>query len=260
MYSLALDESGTHLGAPVVVVAGIAVHEDDLKSLEALVDMVLTRHLKPLGLNAFEYEAHAYELKTPTGRPGTPWGNVDADVRLAIYDDLYVEIANYETPRPSHPVRVIAAVIDQRNKTPKKAEKAAYDFVFKRFTEILNLVETATGTTERGLIIHDRRDGYDLPLQQRVATSQRLTGAYGNLLHVPVFTDSRTSRLVQIADLVAYSMWRCYSAADDAKASSIMHLAGTGSAGEIQDVLHQCPEFRHQKCACLPCTSRYLQS
>ena len=56
MYSLALDESGTHQDAPVVVVGGIALHETDIDRLEKVVESVLSTHLVPLGLAVHEFE------------------------------------------------------------------------------------------------------------------------------------------------------------------------------------------------------------
>lgn len=53
---------------------------------------------------------------------------------------------------------------------------------------------------------------------QKLATDFKVTGhSFGqvrNLAEVPVFIDSRASRLVQLADLIAYATFRKYEAND----------------------------------------------
>ncbi len=50
VYLLALDESGTHGTAPVLVVAGLAAHELDIRRLHASLDAVMVKHLSPVPL------------------------------------------------------------------------------------------------------------------------------------------------------------------------------------------------------------------
>ena len=54
---------------------------------------------------------------------------------------------------------------------------------------------------------------------QRLATDFRVIGhSWGllrNLAEVPLFIDSRASRLIQLADLVAYAIFRKFEANDD---------------------------------------------
>ncbi len=58
---------------------------------------------------------------------------------------------------------------------------------------------------------------YEQPLQG-LARDFRINGTrWGhlrNLAEVPLFVDSRASRLVQLADLVAFAMWRQYEHMD----------------------------------------------
>lgn len=268
MYSLVLDESGTHAGAPVLLVAGIAIHESDVRQLEDAIHDVLARHLTPLGLDPYEYEAHANELKTPYGarqrpdgrmRPASPWLNIDSKVRLAVLDDVYDTIANWQPASEHFPTRIFGAVIDRRNKTQTKAERHAYENVLHRFDELLTAVSTSTGTEQRGIVLHDRRDGYDRTIQELAAKMQRSTGAtkIERLVHVPVFADSRVSRLIQVADFISYALWRNYNNAEDEKLTPLWVHVERGSNGELVGVVHKCPEFGNKTCKCEPCTSRY---
>jgi len=72
------------------------------------------------------------------------------------------------------------------------------------------------GNTQRGLIILDKST-YETTIQN-LATDFRTIGhtwdVLRNLSEVPLFLDSRASRLIQLADLVAYAAFREYEHAD----------------------------------------------
>lgn len=48
-------------------------------------------------------------------------------------------------------------------------------------------------------------------------------GKTSNYAEVPVFLDSKASRLIQLADLVAYAIFRKYEACDDSFFNEIRH-------------------------------------
>lgn len=268
MYSLVLDESGTHAGAPVLLVAGLAIHESDVRQLEENIHQVLDGLLRPLGLDPYDYEAHAGELKTPNHarrrpdgrmRPASPWVTIDSAVRLKVLDEVYEVISTWRPASEEFPTRMFGAVIDRRNKSQPKAERQAYEHVLHRFDEMLAIVSAASGVEQRGIVLHDRRDGYDKTVQDLAAKWQRATGPskIDRLVHVPVFADSRVSRLIQAADFISYALWRYYNNTEDAKLTPLWQLAGRGESGELVDVVHKCPEFGSKTCQCEPCTSRY---
>lgn len=58
MYLLYLDESGTHDGSPVFVLAGLAVHEQDVYHLQKKLVGMLGRRLSK-GLEVADFELHA---------------------------------------------------------------------------------------------------------------------------------------------------------------------------------------------------------
>lgn len=66
--------------------------------------------------------------------------------------------------------------------------------------------------TNGGLVIHDRRV-VEQDIQVQTQKWRRASGRIGRLTHladVPLFADSRATRLIQTADLICYSLWRCY--------------------------------------------------
>lgn len=269
MYSLVLDESGTHAGAPVLLVAGVAVHETDVRQLEADIHAVLDHHLTPLGQDPYEFEAHAADLKTPARprprgggrgvRPGSPWLGISSQVRLDVLNDVYDAVSNFKAASEDFPCRIFGAVIDRRNKTQTKAERMAYEHVLHRFDEMLTEVSDSSGVEQRGIVLHDRRDGYDRTVQDLTAKWQRATGSsrIDRLVHVPVFADSRASRLIQAADFISYALWRHYNNGETEHIDLLWPLVGRGENNELAGVLHRCPEFAGKACTCEPCKSRY---
>ncbi len=69
---------------------------------------------------------------------------------------------------------------------------------------------TRNNDRQRGLIIFDKAS-YETPLQSlasRFRSTGHRFGKVRNLSEVPLFLDSRASRLVQLADLIAYAIFR----------------------------------------------------
>lgn len=271
MYLLALDESGTHNGSPVVLIGGLAVHEADVRRLERDLHDVLTTHLVPLNLDPWRHELHAKELKTPSkakpagnGYPATrdsEWLSVPSATRLAILADAYAVIRDHRSADPTYPLRVFAGVVDRRHKQFKTAEKYAYDHVLHRFDETLRGFGDAP--RQRGLVLHDRRDSiykstrHEPLIQDWTALWQRSGPRLEAIVQVPYFTDSRASRLIQAADFVSYALWRQYSQEDDTYIADLWQHVDVGRKGELSGVIHLTPDFG--RCPCKPCVSRTTQ-
>lgn len=252
----------------MLLLAGLAVHEADVRQLEQALHGVLTQHLTPLGLDADQYELHAKELKTPSrGRPARPpypatqpseWLGVAAAVRLAILADVYTAITTLTPTDPAYPPRIFGAVIDRshpRYGPVKAADAYAYEHVLHRFDEMLGRLNAAAATHQRGVIIHDRRQQHERRIQEQTRIWQRRGAGLGSLLQVPLFIDSRASRLIQAADLVAYALWRHYQpTSDQAHSTELWPLVDTNDRGELSGLIHITAKFR--QCPCPPCVSR----
>jgi hypothetical protein len=81
---------------------------------------------------------------------------------------------------------------------------------------------------------------------------ERVGGALQNLAEVPMFVDSRASRLVQLADLVAYAMWRKYEYQDGRFFDPIIPYFDQ-EGGVIHGLLHIKPKTL--PCYCPACMS-----
>ena len=76
-------------------------------------------------------------------------------------------------------------------------------------------------------------------------------GVTRNLVDVPLFVDSRATRIIQYADLVAYAMWRKFEKGDD---EFFNVIAGDfDSEGRVVHGLHHFKNFS-DSCDCPACT------
>jgi hypothetical protein len=113
----------------------------------------------------------------------------------------------------------------------------------------------------RGMIVLDE-SAYETTLQ-RLATQFRSVGTrWGvlrNLAEVPLFVDSRSSRIIQLADHVAYAVFRAYEADDLTYLMPILHeFHADQQSGRIHGLVHK--QALNPRCMCHACLSRRLTS
>lgn len=116
------------------------------------------------------------------------------------------------------------------------------------------------GVFNEGLVIHDRRV-VERDIQRWTANWRVAAGNLHKLKHladVPLFSDSKASRLIQAADLVSYSVFQYYASESEKKADRINQLwerfdhAGPTTHGFV----HYSPDFGEGSCWCRPCQER----
>ena len=87
-------------------------------------------------------------------------------------------------------------------------ERFAYEVLPNKFDVMLKRIRSRSESHDRGLVIHDRRVVAERDIQDWTREWQKAAGSIGqlrNLADVPLFADSRASRLIQAADLVSYA-------------------------------------------------------
>jgi hypothetical protein len=95
-------------------------------------------------------------------------------------------------------------------------ERFAYEVMLNKFDVMLKRLRSAGSSLNRGLVIHDRRVVAERDIQEWTRDWQKAAGTIGqlrNMADVPLFADSRASRLIQAADLVSYALYRHYDPA-----------------------------------------------
>jgi uncharacterized protein DUF3800 len=259
MYLLFLDESGTHSQSPALVLGGLAVHEHDAWRLQRRLEKRLARNL-PAGSDLGLFELHASEMKSPIKPKGakiSPWAQIPVKVRMETLEATYRSLATYEAASAECPVVLFGAVVDARY---KDLEQRAYEELLHRFDEMLTRRDHAGSSQQRGVVIHDERVLVEKDLQSWTDQWRKAAGRIGKLTHfadVPLFADSRASRLIQAADFVAWALWRYYGlpVADERWIKHLWPLFERDN-GIMHGLVHVIPGFKSGVCSCRPCVSR----
>jgi hypothetical protein len=259
VYLLYLDESGTHGGSPAFILAGLALHEQDAWYLQQKLNGVLARKL-PKGVKPHDLELHAAEIKSPVRivkgvKKVSPWAQVPYGTRLDIMEATVRAIRNYRCRDAELPYALFGAVIDR---SYKDREERAYEEVLHKFDEMLTRQGHSSGKHERGIVIHDRRV-IERDVQSWVATWRHVAGRIGKLTHftdVPLFADSRASRLIQAADFVSWGLWRYYGPTQEETWIKSLWSQFDRADGKMHGLIHVVPGFNQGACTCPPCASR----
>jgi len=114
------------------------------------------------------------------------------------------------------------------------------------------------GDQQRGMIILDKttRETSLQKLSREFRKAGTRWGSLKNIADTPFFVDSRASRLVQIADHVAYSVFRRYNSGD-AQYIDIIANRFDEADGIIHGLSHK--HNSRDTCTCPGCLSRRLE-
>jgi hypothetical protein len=209
MYLLYLDDSGSvnDFNSKFLVLAGIAVFERQTHWLESHVNKIAAR-FNPTHPEAIELHA------SPMRGAKDGWQHFSPQDRVqAVVDTL-----NLLSSTQSN-VRVFAAVIEKSQIQLDQVVPHAFEKLADSFDSYLAaLYKKSNGKNpQRGLVIFDKStfeqtiQGLSYVFKHHGHTNGHLR----NFAEVPLFLDSKASRLIQIADMVAYWIYRRYEALDD---------------------------------------------
>ncbi|MGL4175166.1 MAG: DUF3800 domain-containing protein [Dermatophilaceae bacterium] len=269
MYLLFVDESGTHAGSHAFVLGALAIHEDDAPRLQRQLDELVIAHLDRLPVNLEEYELHAGEMRnakkpkdSSTGRVSI-WATTPRTERLSLLTAAYELVRDFDPVDAAQSLALFGVVVDPRfhsNESPLERERFAYEVLLNKFDLMLKKLRTRADRPNRGLVIHDRRVVAEQDIQAWTTEWRAAAGKVGqlrNLADVPLFTDSRATRLLQVADLISYALYRGYNPA--APDDQYLHLIWDRfhrADGKLHGCVHFNPQFGSGTCACDACTSR----
>ncbi|MGH3684608.1 MAG: DUF3800 domain-containing protein [Pseudonocardiaceae bacterium] len=141
-------------------------------------------------------------------------------------------------------------------------ERFAYEVLLNKFDVMLKRRRVKDHLPNRGLVIHDRRVVAEHDIQQWTSEWRVAAGTVGkvrNLADVPLFTDSRATRLLQIADLVSYALYRRYNSTttDSAYLNRIWSRFDDDN-GVVHGCVHYTPSYGSGACECIPCYDRLI--
>jgi hypothetical protein len=202
MHLLYLDESGNHSDARWFVLAGLSVPERQTHWIETSLNQIAMQFGPD---DPLQVELHGNPMHKGNGR----WRKVERIVReQAIVQALRDGVQT----RMHYGVRLFAAVIDREKLNAGEAPiDIAFEQIASRFDHLLTRLNQRRGRShERGLILCDKAS-HESTLQavaRRFKYEGHQWGKTRNYAEVPVFLNSESSRLIQLADLVAYALYQ----------------------------------------------------
>lgn len=184
-------------------------------------------------------------------------------MRLELLDDAYRTIAEFKPQNPLCPPTFFGVVLDagfHSSWTQVEREQFAYEVLLNKFDVMLENLRVEHGLPNKGLVIHDRRTVAERDVQTWTAEWRIAAGRVGqvrNLADIPLFADSRASRLLQVADLVAYCLYRRYDPTKfETKHFSVLWKSFEEGSRELHGCVHYTPSYGSGCCICEPCTAR----
>lgn len=204
MYLLYADESGTPGGGDqeYFVLAGVTVFERQAHWLSLELDKIASK-FDPQDPDALEL--HGSPIFAGRG----VWRKIAKNDRIqCIKDALSLIDGNH--------YRILASVVRKSSISPDDPVRTTFQQLSVRFDHFLARQYTHYKDPQRGLIIFDK-SSKEAPIQA-LATEFKIDGhEWGklrNMADVPVFVDSKATRLIQLADLVAYAIYRKHEKGD----------------------------------------------
>jgi hypothetical protein len=204
MYMLYIDDSGSpaNQNDKYCVLAGFVTREDQNYWIQQSIDRLVIDHT-----GTFERELHGSPLRSGRGE----WHQVPKAKREA----LFMATLNYIASNYPRQFILFGAVI--KNQGDNVSENL-FTQITSRFDKFLKRKFTKHNEPARGIAIFDK-----MKLEQQFQVWSRIYQKTGNrwgetldnFSEVPLFLDSNMSRSIQIADIVAYSIFRKYEHNDD---------------------------------------------
>lgn len=211
MYLLYLDDSGSagNLNEDYLVLGGITLFERQFHFVNRELDN-LAAAINEESPDSIEFHASAIF----SGR-NYPWSSMDKARRRKVISDV-LNVLKY-----SHDsARAFACAVHKPSFPNSDPMEIAFEDLIKRFDMFLKRIYATERDLERksqrGLIILDK-SSYETSLQKLSLDFKSLGTRWGtirNIVDVPMFVDSAPSRLVQLADHVAYAVYRRYESGD----------------------------------------------
>jgi len=249
MHVLYVDDSGSvsDSSQTYFVLGAVSVYERGIYHLiKAADDCVDTFGFA----DSDEVELHGTDMY---GGRGRPWSSIkERSKREAL---IHCSIATLTQRNPS--VTLFAVAVHKAGVSPRDPIEVAFEELCNRFNLFLQRMQNRFGGKPRGLIVMDECR-HEQPLQA-LARSFRINGGkwgqFRHLAEVPLFVDSRATRLIQLADIIAWSTFRRYEFSDGRFFDPMIPSFDT-DGGVIHGLYHVRGNTISTPCHCPACMSR----
>lgn len=243
MHLLYLDDSGsvTNPADRHIVLAGLAVFERRPHWMSAKLDVIASR-LWPDDPASLEFRASDIF----SGRKH--WRGVPKQSRTGAFSEALTIFGD------SRFVRLFGVAVHKAAVSPEDPMERAFEYICNRFDRFLGRLHQQDDT-QRGLIVLDK-SSYETSLQglaRNFRTSGRRWGQLYNLAEVPLFVDSKATRMIQYADMIAYALRRYYENGQSQYFDLISHRFDA-EGGVLHGLIHVVDP--QANCNCFACSRR----
>lgn len=193
-----------------------------------------------------DVEFHAQAI---TAHAEEPWHSMKSESRKEILAGLCKILVDTSS-------LVVLFGVAVEKATTQEPVVRAFEEICNRFDLFLKRLN-AQGKSQRGLIIFDE-SRYETRLQTLLGHYRQTGTRFGkvkNFADVPFFADSKSTRLLQLADLVAYSIFRRYERSQTWLLDMLIRKFDTED-GVIHGLVHLSKDYL--SCMCPACLSRRL--
>lgn len=257
MYLMYLDDSGSvsNRDERNFVLAGIIMHETKLYWINKALENI-AHELAPGAPQQLEF--HASEIYA---RRRGIWRDKTKDDAIAIIKQVLTTIPN--EAHHNDKLCVVGCIVEKAYFPSHDPVELAFENLCSRFDIFLNKRNHAINSDghtsrarETGLIIFDKSSNETSI--QRLALDFRNIGTRWNttkyLHEVPLFVDSQSSRAVQLADHVAYALYRRYEHCD-LNYFNIIQGCFDADSERIHGLVHKTSD---SSCTCPSCLARNM--
>lgn len=133
----------------------------------------------------------------------------------------------------------------------------AFEDLCSRFNLFLNRVYHKNNEKHSGLIILDE-SAHETTLQKLALNFRNIGTRWGvtsNIQEVPLFVNSKASRCIQLADHIAYAVFRRYNA-EDLTYFNVIESCFDSDQEKLHGLIHK--QTLNPQCTCPACMSRRL--
>jgi len=251
MYLLYLDDSGSadNSNEDYFVLGGICLPETSVRWLSYEVEKIA---LEISPDDPGEIEFHAAEIFRGHEMPWKAF--YDKRKRIEIIQKVLCTIQQAYSSTVT-----FACAVHKASLPGQDPVLVAFEDLSSRFNMYIQR-KAAEDNPQKGLIIMDKTT-YEEGLQNLAATIRKSGNRWGaqlrNICEVPLFIDSRACRLVQLADHIAYAVFRRYNSNDLTYFTCIENRFDQ-EGGIIHGLVHR--QTINRNCTCPACLTRREKS
>jgi hypothetical protein len=245
MHLLYLDDSGSveNPSEEYVVLGGVSIFETQGYYLSNELDKI-AQSVDPSNPKGIEF--HASEIFS---RKTHPWNKLSREEAQGVIKAVLKVVAN-----SSNSTYAFACAVHKKSFAGGDGLNLAFEDLCQRFDIYLSRLN-AEGERQKGLLILDD-SSYETTLQELANNFRQIGTQWGSVKHLsdtPFFVNSKASRIVQLADHIAYAVFRRYHVGDTQYFDIIAHKFYQND-GVVHGLAHK--HKTNQNCMCVACMSR----